>query len=125
MATPASGAGTPGGSGVQWIASTTASSAIAPQSSTAKTRVPAGIGPSSTVPTASVPGVKGKGGRRWYLPATTSRVAKETPAASTRIRTAPARRGGGGMSCTSSSSQSRQDSHTRALMRAASLQRRR
>ncbi len=71
---------------------------------------------SSTVPTASVPGTKGSGGRRWYFPATTSWVAKLTPAAATRRRTAPGRIGGGGISFGSSASNSRQDSQTSALM---------
>src|SRR5689334_939715 len=104
------------------MASTTASSAMAPQSSTAKTRVPGGSGSgtsgalSSTVPTASVPGTKGKGGLRWYLPATTNCVAKETPAAATLIRTPPGRSGGGGISFTSSWSNSRQLSQTNAFI---------
>jgi hypothetical protein len=34
-----------------------------------------------TTPETSVPGAKGKGGRRWYLPAITRVVAKLTPAA--------------------------------------------
>ena len=64
---------------------------------------------SITVPTTSVPGMKGSGGRRWYLPSTTSCVAKETPVASMRMRTPRGRIGGGGTSFSSSASKWRQD----------------
>ena len=40
-------------------------------------------------PETSVPGAKGKGGRRWYLPAITRVVAKLTPAARTRNANLP------------------------------------
>ena len=62
-----------------------------PQSTQASTRSPAlkrvtPLPVSSTTPVISVPGVKGKGGLRWYLPAITSEEAKETPAALTSMR---------------------------------------
>ena len=67
MATAAS-IGSPSGMAVTWMASATASSAMPPQSSTAKTRVPGAIATpcaaSMTVPATSVPGTKGRGGRR-------------------------------------------------------------
>ncbi len=72
----------------------TTSSASPPQSSTATTSSPtltlvqAGS-TSVTMPDASVPGAKGKGGRRWYLPAMIRVVAKLTPAALMRMRTWP------------------------------------
>ena len=56
------------------------------QSSTVHTRSP-GVkrvtaGPTAaTMPLVSVPGTKGSGGLRWYLPCTTRLVAKLTPAA--------------------------------------------
>ena len=72
----------------------TTSSARPPQSSTATTSSPTlrrlqAVSISVTTPDASVPGAKGKGGRRWYLPAITSVVAKLTPAARTLMRTWP------------------------------------
>jgi hypothetical protein len=47
------------------MASATASSAMPPQSSAGEDAGAGADRPSSTVPTTSVPGTKGKGGRRW------------------------------------------------------------
>ena len=85
------------------------SSASPPQSSTATTssptfsRLQAGS-TSVTTPEASVPGAKGKGGRRWYLPAITRVVAKLTPAARIFMRTWPALSGAGSTSSSRRSS---------------------
>jgi hypothetical protein len=69
------------------------------QSSTATTSSPTlsrvhAASTSITTPEASVPGAKGSGGLRWYLPAITRVVAKLTPAALILMRTWPALSGG-------------------------------
>src|SRR5918995_233719 len=96
----------------------TVSSASPPQSSTATTSSPtfSRLQPdptSVTTPETSVPGAKGKGGRRWYLPAITRVVAKLTPAALILMRTWPGFRATGS---TSSSFRSSGPPHWRQIM---------
>src|SRR5690606_38346711 len=56
-------------------------------------------------PETSVPGVKGSGGLRWYLPDTKRLTAKPTPAWQTRMRTCPGPSAVRAMRCSSSSLQ--------------------